>query len=224
VAQRSQHADRVLDLAREEADRFGHRYLGPEHVVLGLLGDGGSAASRVLDGHGADLAAAREALGQLVDRGVVPGPRPSDAELLGTLGVDLDAIRRTTEQSFGGQAVGWAVREATRARRRGVGRVPRTPLRDPPMLISQVLVHAGEQARALGIGVVGPELLLLGVVQDIRGRWPGCTNNRWRRQRYASVGLPKDYQGAAGPLLAALGIDLDKLRQTVTAELGGARP
>ena len=223
MVQRSEHASRVLDLAWEEADRFGHRYLGPEHLVLGVLRDGGSAASRVLEAHGADLAAAREALGRLVDRGVVPGPRPSDAELLGTLGIDLEAIRQTTEQSFGGQAVGWAVREATRARRRGVGRVPRTPLVDPPMLISQVLVHAGEQARAFGIGVIGPELLLLGVVQDIRTPWPRCMNNRWRRQLYASVGLPGGYRGAAGPLLAALGIDLDQVVLAVTAELGGVQ-
>jgi Clp amino terminal domain, pathogenicity island component len=223
VVQRSEYADRVLDLARAEADRFGHRYLGPEHLVLGVLRDGGSGASRVLEAHGVDLAAAREALGRLVERGVVPGPRPSDAELLSALGIDLDAIRRTTEQSFGGKAVGWAVREATRARRRGVGRVPRTPLRDPPMLISQVLVHAGDQARALGIGVIGPELLLLGVVQDIRMPWPRCMNNRWRRQLYASVGLPGGYRGAAGPLLAALGIDLDQVVLAVTAELGGAQ-
>jgi hypothetical protein len=223
VAQRSEHADRVLDLARKEADRFGHRYLGPEHLVLGVLRDGRSEASRVLEAHGVDLAAAREALGRLVDRGVVPGPRPSDAELLGSLGIDLDAIRRTTEQSFGGKALGWAVREATRARRGGVGRVPRTPLRDPPMLISQVLVHAGQQAQALGIAVIGPELLLLGVVSDIQTPWPKCMNNRWRRQLYASVGLPKGYRGAAGPLLEALGIDLDQLRQTVTAELGGVQ-
>ena len=223
MAQRSEHADRVLDLARAEAEGFGHRYLGPEHLVLGVLRDGGSAASRVLEAHGVDLAAAREALGRLVGRGVVPGPRPSDAELLGALGIDLDAIRQTTEQSFGGQAVGWAVREATRARRRGVGRVPRTPLVDPPMLISQVLVHAGEQARALGIGVIGPELLLLGVVQDIRTPWPRCMNNRWRRQLYASVGLPGGYRGAAGPLLAALGIDLDQVVLAVTAELGGVQ-
>jgi hypothetical protein len=223
VVQRSEHADRVLDLARAEADRFGHHYLGPEHLVLGVLRDGGGGASRVLEAHGVDLAAAREALGRLVERGVVPGPRPSDAELLGALGIDLEAIRRTTEQSFGGQAVGWAVREATRARRRGVGRVPRTPLVDPPMLISQVLVHAGEQARALGIGVIGPELLLLGVVQDIRTPWPRCMNNRWRRQLYASVGLPGGYRGAAGPLLAALGIDLDQVVLAVTAELGGVQ-
>jgi hypothetical protein len=224
VVQRSEHADRVLDLARAEADRFGHHYLGPEHLVLGVLRDGGSAASRVLEAHGVDLAAAREALGRLVERGVVPGPRPSDAELLGALGIDLEAIRRTTEQSFGGQAVGWAVREATRARRRGVGRVPRTPLVDPPMLISQVLVHAGEQARALDLEVIGPELLLLGVVQDIRTPWPRCMNNRWTRQLHASVGLPKDYRGAAGPLLEAFGVDLDQLGGALLAELGAGVP
>jgi hypothetical protein len=223
VVQRSEHASRVLDLAWEEADRFGHRYLGPEHLVLGVLRDGGSGASRVLAACGVDLAAARAALGRLVERGVVPGPRPSDTELLGSLGIDLDAIRRTTEQSFGGKALGWAVREATRARRGGVGRVPRTPLRDPPMLITQVLVHAGQQAQALGIAVIGPELLLLGVVTDIQTPWPKCMNNRWRRQLYASVGLPKGYRGAAGPLLAAFGIDLDHLRQTVTAELAGVQ-
>jgi hypothetical protein len=219
VAQRSAHADRVLDLAREEADRFGHRYLGPEHLVLGVLRDGCSGACGVLEAHGVDLRAAREALGRLVDRGVVPRPRPSDAELLGTLGVDLVAIRRTTEQTFGDKAVGWAIREATRARRRGVGRVPRTPLRDPPMVISQVLVHAGEQARALRIGLIGPELLLLGVVTDIRIPWPRCMNNRWRRQLHTSVGLPAGYRGAAGPLLEALGVDLDELAAALLAEL-----
>ena len=224
MTQRSQHAQRVLDLARAEAERFGHRYLGPEHLVLGMLRDGGSEASRALEGHGVDLPAAREALGGLVDRGVVPGPRPNDAELLGSLGIDLAAIRRTTEQSFGHKALGWAIREATRARRHGVGRVARTPLRDPPMLISQVLVHAGQQARALGIGVIGPELLLLGVVTDIQTPWPRCMNNRWRRQLYASVGLPKGYRGAAGPLLGAVGVDLDQLGGALLAELGAGVP
>jgi Clp amino terminal domain, pathogenicity island component len=224
MAQRSEHASRVLDLAWEEANLLGHRYLGPEHLVLGVLRDGASGASRVLEAHGVNLAAAREALGRLVDRGVVPGPRPSDAELLGLLGIDLAAIRRTTEQSFGGQALGWAIREATRARRRGVGRVPRTPLRDPPMLISQVLVHAGEQARALDLEVIGPELLLLGVVTDIQTPWPRCMNNRWTRQLHASVGLPKDYRGAAGPLLEAFGVDLDQLGGALLAELGAGVP
>jgi len=192
--------------------------------VLGVLADGGSGASRALRSFGVTLAGARLALRHLADRGVVPGPRPSDADLLGSLGIDLDAVRRTTEQTFGGKAVGWAIREATRARRRGVGRVPRTPLRDPPMLIGQVLFHAGERARSLGAGEVGPELLLLGVVTDVRTPWPRCMDNRWRRQLHASVGLPRGYRGAAGPLLAAVGVDLDRLGGALLAELGAGVP
>ena len=117
----TEHARRVIDLAGEEAALLGHRYVGPEHLVLGLLRDGGNDAARVLRTHGVDLAAARVALRRLAERGVVPGPRPSDAELLGMLGVDLDAIRRSAEQTFGRKALGWATREATRARRGGVG-------------------------------------------------------------------------------------------------------
>ena len=223
MVQRSQHASRVLDLAWKEADRFGHRYLGPEHLLLGILRDGDSGAAKVLRAQGVELPVARAALGRLVDRGLLPGPRPTDTELLGSLGIDLDAIRQATQQAFGGTALGWAIREATRARRGGVGRVPRTPLRDPPTLIGQVLYHAGEQARALGAGEVGPELLLWGVVTDIRTPWPRCMNNRWRRQLQASVGLPEGYRGAAGLLLALLEVDLDRLRDAVLVELGGVR-
>jgi hypothetical protein len=219
VVQRSEQTCRVLDLARAEAELFGHRYLGPEHLVLGVLRHGDSGARRALRAFGLDLAAARAALARLADRGVVAGPRPGDAELLGTLGIDLETVRQSTEQAFGAKAVGWAVREATRARRRGVGRVPRTPLREPPMLIGQVLVHAGEQAGAFGAGEVGPELLLLGVVTDIQTPWPRCMNNRWRRQLHASVGLPDGYRGAAGPLLDAFGIHPEALRLALVAEL-----
>ena len=68
MIRRSRPVAWVLGLAGAEAERFGHRYLGPEHLVLGMLRDGRSEASRVLEAHGVDLAAAREALGRLVDR------------------------------------------------------------------------------------------------------------------------------------------------------------
>jgi Clp amino terminal domain, pathogenicity island component len=224
VTQHSNAARRVLDLARDETALLGHRYLGPEHLVLGLLRDGGSGAARVLRTHGVNLTAARAALRRLADGGLVPGPRPSDAELLGALGVDLDAIRRTTEQTFGRVALGWAIREATRARRGGIGRVPRTPLCGPPVLATQALYHASEQAKALGYRTVGPELLLLGVVKDIQTPWPRCMNNRWVRQLHASVGLPEGYRGAAGPLLEALGVDPDQLRDVLLAEISQTVP
>jgi hypothetical protein len=212
-----------LELAAEEAGLLGHRYVGPEHLVLGVLRDGTGGAARVLRTRGVELAAARAALGRLAEQGVVPGPRPSDAELLGALGIDLEAVRRSAEQAFGAQALGRAVGEATRARRGGVGRVPRTPLRGPPAFWLQASYHAGEQAKALGRGQVGPELLLLGVVVDTQTPWPRCMFNRWNRQLRASVGLPADYRGAAGPLLDALGVDPDELNDAVAAELRGSR-
>jgi ATP-dependent Clp protease ATP-binding subunit ClpA len=224
VVHHSEHVRRILDLAREEAARVGHRYLGPEHILLGILKDGRSEAARVLQAQGVDLEAARIALGRLARRGVVPGPRPSDAELLGTLGIDLEAIRRDTEQTFGRKALGWAIREATRARRGGIGRVPRTPLESPPVLATQALYLASQHAKTLSRGAVSPELLLLGVITDIQTPWLRCMSNPWVRQLHASVGLPEGYRGAAGALLAALGVDLDELHDAVSAELRVAVP
>jgi hypothetical protein len=215
---------RVMDLAREEAERLGHRWVGPEHLLLGLLRDGGGRAAGILGAHGVELRAARTALRALADRGVVPAPRPSDAELLSTLGIELEAVRRSTERTFGRLAVGRATREAVRARRGGVGWVPRTPLEGPPALTTQATWLASRRAEALGHAAVTPELLLLGVVEDIRTPWPRCMWNRWQRRLWASVGLPEGYRGAAGPLLAALGVDLEELRAAVLAELREAVP
>jgi hypothetical protein len=211
---------RVIDLAYDEADRLGHRYVGPEHLVLGLLRDSSNQAAGILQARGLDLGGARAALGRLADRGVVPGPRPSDAELLGTLGIDLEAIGRDLEQSFGIQALHNATREATRARRGGVGRVPRTPLEGPAVLTTQATWLASRRAEALGYDAVTPELLLLGVLEDVRTPWPRCMSNPWVRQLKASVGLPDSYRGAAGALLTALGVDLEELRGAVSAALG----
>ena len=61
-------AHQVLDLARAEAERAGHRYLGPEHVLLGLLAEGHSRAAHLLRTAGVELAAARVALARLAKR------------------------------------------------------------------------------------------------------------------------------------------------------------
>jgi ATP-dependent Clp protease ATP-binding subunit ClpA len=219
VVGRSADVRRVLDLAREEADRVGHRYVGPEHLLVGMLRDSDSGAARILQAEGVDLEAARAALGRLAAQGVVPGPQPSDAELLGTLGIELEAVRRDAEQAFGAKALGWAIREATRARRRGVGRVPRTPLQGPAMLAAHALMLARERAKALGQEAIGSELLLLGVLDDLTTRPPRCMSNRWTRRLQASVGLPEGYRGAAGPLLAVLGVDPDRLGAAAVAAL-----
>jgi ATP-dependent Clp protease ATP-binding subunit ClpA len=219
----SEQALRVLDLAREEAERCGHRYLGPEHVLLGVLAERQSGAARVLGANGVELAAARAELLGLARRGVVPSPRPSDAELLGMLGIDLDAIRRSTEHTFGFQAVGEATWRVTRRRGRWGGRVAWTPLCGPPFLAKRALQLAGEQARALGHGEVGTEHMVLGVLEDARLPADSARGSRRHRRITAHVGLPDGYRGAAGPLLGALGVDPDELRDAIATVAGEVR-
>jgi RNA polymerase sigma factor (sigma-70 family) len=60
-------AERALDLMRQEAADLGHHYLGTEHLLLGLLGAGGSAAV-ILVRHGVDAAGTRERLAAWVGR------------------------------------------------------------------------------------------------------------------------------------------------------------
>ncbi|HEX8860960.1 MAG TPA: Clp protease N-terminal domain-containing protein [Actinomycetes bacterium] len=214
------HARRVLDLAEEEASRFRHRYVGPEHVLLGVLREGASGAAELLRARGMELEAARSGLGRLAEQGVVASPALSDAELLSMLGIDLDAVRQRTQRTFGSQAVAQATREATRARRRGVGRVAWTPLCGPPFLAKRVVGLAHRQAGAFGSVGIGPELLLLGVLDDISEPWPRCMSNRWRRRLLAYVDLPADYRGAARPLLEAFGVDRAELRDALVAQVG----
>jgi len=53
-------AKKVLELALVESRALGHSYIGTEHVLLGLIRQGDSAAAHVLAGLGADLDSARE--------------------------------------------------------------------------------------------------------------------------------------------------------------------
>jgi ATP-dependent Clp protease ATP-binding subunit ClpA len=74
----TEQAHLILDLARDEAERLGHCYLGPEHVLLGVLAEGHSGAARLLRARGVAMEAARAELLGLARHGVVPAPRPSD--------------------------------------------------------------------------------------------------------------------------------------------------
>jgi ATP-dependent Clp protease ATP-binding subunit ClpC len=59
----------VIGLAADEARRLNHRYIGTEHLLLGLLREGEGVAAGVLQRLGVSLGQARratiEALGQL---------------------------------------------------------------------------------------------------------------------------------------------------------------
>jgi hypothetical protein len=71
-------AQQVLALARKEADRFNHNFLGTEHLLLGLIKLGQGVAVNVLQGMGTDLDTVRIA----VEKEVGTGP---DQKMIGNI-------------------------------------------------------------------------------------------------------------------------------------------
>ena len=53
-------AQQVLALARKEADRFNHNFVGTEHLLLGLIKLGQGVAVNVLQKMGLDLETVRQ--------------------------------------------------------------------------------------------------------------------------------------------------------------------
>ncbi|MBU63544.1 MAG: NDP-hexose 4-ketoreductase [Opitutae bacterium] len=68
-------AQQVLALARKEADRFHHNYVGTEHLLLGLINLGQGVAVNVLQKMGLDLDTVRGAVEQQVGTG--PEAKPA---------------------------------------------------------------------------------------------------------------------------------------------------
>ena len=68
-------AQQVLALARKEADRFHHNYVGTEHLLLGLINLGKGVAVSVLLKMGLDLNTVRNA----VEKQVGTGPEAQPA-------------------------------------------------------------------------------------------------------------------------------------------------
>jgi len=67
-------AQQVLALARKEADRFHHNYVGTEHLLLGLINLGQGVAVNVLQKMGLDLDTVRTAVEKQVGKG--PAAKP----------------------------------------------------------------------------------------------------------------------------------------------------
>jgi ATP-dependent Clp protease ATP-binding subunit ClpA len=92
----------ALRVAQQEALRSAGRprrsraakpFLEPEHLLLGLLAADTGPAADVLHGHGLTPERVRDRLADHIDG--------LDAQALATLGIDLDAVRRSAEASFG---------------------------------------------------------------------------------------------------------------------------
>lgn len=143
----TKRARAVVGLAVEESVGLGSGRLGPEHLLLGLLREDGGVGGRLLRGHGMGVETVRS------DPRLRAGR--FDAERLAVLGIDLDEVRRRTEEAFGPGALDR--RRPTKAQ--GPGAVPWTPE------AKRVLELSLREAQDLGHGYLGTEHLLLALVQ-----------------------------------------------------------
>src|SRR5437016_5736294 len=65
----TERARKVLQLAQGEAERFNHNYIGTEHLLLGMLLEGGDVAAKVLGNFGVELNKVRSAVEFIIGRG-----------------------------------------------------------------------------------------------------------------------------------------------------------
>ena len=87
----SNECKRVLAYAAEEAERLGHKHIGTEHLLLGLLREEKCFAAEILQERGLKLAQIREELGRVTQEKATPQQqqRPRESSMLAEFSRDL---------------------------------------------------------------------------------------------------------------------------------------
>jgi ATP-dependent Clp protease ATP-binding subunit ClpA len=141
--------------AQESARSFGRSEIGAEHLLLGTIEDRDGIPATILGHLGVDqarLSSEVESFG-------------SDMEALSTIGIDLDEVRRRTEETFGPGALNRSRRQRTGlfGHRTSGGHIPFTVEARAAL---QTSLH---EAVALKRTYIGAEHLLLGLLTTTRG-------------------------------------------------------
>lgn len=145
-------ARQAVVLARQEATELHHGYIGCEHLLLALSGGEATPAAAALAACGLRLPDLRERVLRLAS----PDTATLDEDALASLGIDLDAVRRAIEASFGPGALDQGT--ARRRRRGAADRLAFTPRAKKSLQLAlQTAVKAGDREISTGH-------LLLGVI------------------------------------------------------------
>jgi ATP-dependent Clp protease ATP-binding subunit ClpA len=110
-------ARQAVVTAQEEALALGHNRIGTVHLLLGLINDQEGTAGEALREHGLRAGDLRERVRRVAWADHTADP--IDRQALASIGIDLDAVRRSVEASFGEGAL--------ESGRRTKGHLPFTP-------------------------------------------------------------------------------------------------
>ncbi len=94
-------ARRVITRALEVSTELRHDYLGTEHLLIAVAETGATIPTRALEACGFDPTRAREELERIAQPCPDDDLGDADAAALRSIGVDLDEVRRRTEEVFG---------------------------------------------------------------------------------------------------------------------------
>lgn len=138
---------KVLQMAREEASRLHHEYVGTEHILLGLIREGEGVAAAVLTNLHIDLDDIQQKIEETVKKGKAPAPE----------GPDLPYTSRAKK------VLELAMSEARELNHSYVGteHLLLGLLREEKGIAAQVLADSGislEQARAETLRLLGSEM------------------------------------------------------------------
>jgi ATP-dependent Clp protease ATP-binding subunit ClpA len=158
------HARAVVVRAQEEARQLAQDHLGTEHLLLALLDPSAGATAAVLAGAGVDAAAVRDAVRRHLRQ---PGSAltAEDAEILKSIGIDLERVLSRLEETLGAGALTPSTRRRGLFRRRPPvrGHIPFTAR------AKKVLELSLREAIALRHGYIGSEHILLGLIREGEG-------------------------------------------------------
>jgi hypothetical protein len=211
-------------LGCKEARRLRQVYIGPEHLLLGMLRPevrlwaSDNPGGRVLQAHGLDLDAARAEVDRLIAQGVLPGPRLGDTELLATLGIDLEAVYARLSSTFGDHAYYQAAERVNFRRRHAF---PHTPKGGMPLACMRAMHFGADEAKTRDQEMDSGHLLL-GLLRDAQDP-AGTDQLRWERRLRAYAGLPDHGPHPVRLLIEGRGLTLQTIRDAMLSELDRPR-
>ncbi|MFL5658745.1 MAG: Clp protease N-terminal domain-containing protein, partial [Ktedonobacteraceae bacterium] len=240
---------KVIELAVDEARRFNHHYIGTEHILLGLIGEGEGIAAGVLESLGVTLDMARTQVRRVLNQeneALADGegvPTAAEQEMSPTqqriklsahqsAGQGRDRFDKFTERAR--EVLSLAQEEAQRFQHNYIG--------TEHLLLG--LVREGEGVAAKVLNNLGVELIQVrSAVEFIIGRGDrivlgeiGLTprakkvielavdearrfNHHYIGTEHLLLGLVREGEGIAAGVLESLGVNLEKVRSQTVSVL-----
>lgn len=233
----TERARKVLSLAQEEARRFGHNYIGTEHLLLGLVREGEGVAAKVLSNLGVKLNKVRSVVEFIIGRGdrIVLGEIGLTPRAKKVIELAVDEARRLNHHYIGtehlllglvreGEGIAAGALESL-----GVN-LEKVRTQTIQVLSRSGAPRAGSRSRFSQTQIiqslmeVGDERLDIFTMQASRvlaraGEEAQRLQHSYIGTEHLTLALTRETKGVAASVLSSLGVELARVRSAVEVSL-----